>query len=288
MAILYNTHNVDERYSAILEPNLYYGNIFQPGVTFTDKYQVGPAGQIYVHKLTTSAVEPGTPGRDFTDIVASDSLIPIQMNNNYQQSRKIYGVAASAVAFPMANEHMAGAIADCREGWQQSAMACLVQESTAAALTTAITDPKTDIIATRKEIVKKKGRANVVICSPDFYGLVLESAGKDFTPSVNDRIVGAGNVGTWLGFTFIEAAGLSAANAKYYDSTGALKTVAFANIDYIMYYSEALSIVTNFETTRLVDSENFVGSKAQVEMNTGFKVTNKDLVFRRAHTTSGG
>ena len=37
MAIQYNTLNVDERYSAILEPNLYYNPVMVPGVTFTDK-----------------------------------------------------------------------------------------------------------------------------------------------------------------------------------------------------------------------------------------------------------
>ena len=90
MSIQYNTLNVDERYSAILEPNLYYNPILVPGVTCTDKYETGPAGQIYVHKLSTSAVEAGTPGRDFTDEVASDTLIPIQLNNNFQKSKKIY------------------------------------------------------------------------------------------------------------------------------------------------------------------------------------------------------
>ena len=59
MSIQYNTLNVDERYSAILEPNLYYNPILVPGVTCTDKYETGPAGQIYVHKLATSAVEAG-------------------------------------------------------------------------------------------------------------------------------------------------------------------------------------------------------------------------------------
>lgn len=61
MSIQYNTLNVDERYSAILEPNLYYNPILVPDVTCTDKYETGPAGQIYVHKLSTSAVAAGTP-----------------------------------------------------------------------------------------------------------------------------------------------------------------------------------------------------------------------------------
>lgn len=79
MSIQYNTLNVDERYSAILEPNLYYNPILVPGVTCTDKYDTGPTGQIYVHKMTTSAVAPGKPGRDFTDTAVADTLIPIQL-----------------------------------------------------------------------------------------------------------------------------------------------------------------------------------------------------------------
>ena len=283
MSIQYNTLNVDERYSAILEPNLYFNPVMVPGVTFTDKYQTGPAGQIYVHKLNTAAVAPGTPGRDFTDTVASDTLIPIQMNNNFQSSKKIYGVQAAAVQFAAGNEFLSTAIQEVREGWMQSALACLVQEGKAATATAAITADtvKSDIIATRTEIVKGKGRANVVMCSPDFYGLVLQAAGKDFTPVLNDRIAQSGNVGQWLGMMFVEANGLTGTGLKYYDSTGTLKTVDVSKTNYIMYYHEALSIISNFEVARIVDSENFAGSKAQVEMNTGYKVTNNALVYVR-------
>ena len=45
-----------------------------------------------------------------------------------------------------------------------------------------------------------------------------------------------------------------------------------------MYNKEALSIVTNLDVARIVDSENFNGSKAQVEMNSGFKVTSATQV----------
>lgn len=38
----------------------------------------------------------------------------------------------------------------------------------------------------------------------------------------------------------------------------------------------------------IVDSENFAGSKAQVEMNTGYKVTNNALVYVRKTTAGGG
>lgn len=68
---------------------------------------------------------------------------------------------------------------------------------------------------------------------------------------------------------------------KYYDSANQLKSVDMSGVDYIMYNHEALSIISNFELARIVDSENFSGSKAQVEMNTGYKVTNNELVYVR-------
>lgn len=107
MSVKYNNQFVDEKYSSILEPNLYYGSVFVPGVTFTDKYQIGPAGGIYVHKLSTTSCEVGKPGRDFTNEETSDELIQILLNNNYQKSKKIYGVQAAACGIALANENLA-------------------------------------------------------------------------------------------------------------------------------------------------------------------------------------
>ena len=55
-----------------------------------------------------------------------------------------------------------------------------------------------------------------------------------------------------------------------------------------MYYHEALSVISNFEVARIVDSERFAGSLAQVEMNTGYKVTNSVLARVRKVVASGG
>lgn len=288
MSVMYNSQYVDEKYSPILEPNLYYGSVFVPDVTFTDKYQTGPAGGIYIHKLTTTACEVGKPGRDFSNEETQDDLIPILLNNNYQKSKKIYGVQAASVDIALANENLALAIAEAREGWQQSMLACLVQEGKAATDTTEPTkdNVKDIILEVRKQLVKSKGSADIVICHPDFYTHILSAAGKDFTPSMNDRINASGNVGNWLGFTFIEANGAAAISAKYYDHTGALKTVSFKDVDFIMYNHNTLSGITNFETARLCDSETFVGTLAQTEMNSGFRVTNSDLALVHKHTSA--
>ena len=115
MGVLINAQNVDERYSNILEPNLFYDSIFVPGVTCTDQYQEGPAGGIYVHKLKTSAVTPGKPGRDFTDEETSDDLIQILLNNNFQKSKKIYNVQAAQVGIALGNENLSLANQECSE-----------------------------------------------------------------------------------------------------------------------------------------------------------------------------
>ena len=107
MAVLYGTQNVDEKYSSAIDPNLYSDTVLIPGVTYTEKYMEGPAGGIFVHKLDGgNTVKPGTPGRDFTDEAAKDELIPIVFNNNFQKSRKIYGVQEAAVKFAMAEEYL--------------------------------------------------------------------------------------------------------------------------------------------------------------------------------------
>ena len=296
MGIKYGNLNVDEKYSGILEPNLYFDSILVPGVTYTDKYQTGPAGGIYVHKLDTTAVTVGTPGRDFTDEASSDTLIPILLNNNYMKSKKIYGVQAAAVSFDLANEQLSTATQEIKESRQQSALGCLVQEGTksnGAAITANAVDAVLD------EAAKiKKGKANVVLCSPDFYALVLKESGKDFTPAKNDEVAATGAIGDLYGFTWIRAAGLGEAEAKYYDSTGTMKTVALnkvatsaadgSAVDFILYNNETLSIVDNLESYRIVDSENFTGSKAQAELNTGMKVTTPALARVRTHTIAKG
>lgn len=286
MGIKYGNLNVDEKYSGILEPNLYFDSILVPGVTYTDKYQTGPAGGIYVHKLDTTAVTVGTPGRDFSDEASSDTLIPILLNNNYMKSKKIYGVQAAAVSFDLANEQLSTATQEIKESRQQSALGCLVQEGTTSTVKTAITTGAVNAVLDEAAQIKK-GKANVVLCSPDFYALVLKESGKSFTPVKNDEVAATGAIGDLYGFTWIRAAGLGEQEAKYYDSTGTLKTVALSKttaVDFILYNYETLSIVDNLESFRIVDSENFTGSKAQVELNTGMKVTTPALARVRTHT----
>ena len=53
--------------------------------------------------------------------------------------------------------------------------------------------------------------------------------------------------------------------------------VDMSKVQYVMYYHETLSVVSNFEVARIIDSERFAGSLAQVEMNTGYRVPTSKL-----------
>ena len=292
MAIKYGNQHVDERYSSIFEPNLFTNAWLVPGATFTNKYMEGPAGGLYVHKLSNvAAVTPGTPGQDFNHVATQDELIQILLNNNFQKSRKIYGVQAAAVSAALANENLATAVQEIREGREASALACLYTEGTASTNTTALTadNIKAEILKERAALSKAKGKANVILCSPDTYALILTAAGKEFTPVRNERIQLGGQVGEWFGFTIIECNALaSSASVEYYDYSGAKKTVTSANlglVDFIMYYSEALSVVDNLNAMRMLDNvPDFIGTLAQVEVNSGYRVTNSNLVRVKKHT----
>lgn len=271
-------YNVNEKYSAIVAPNLYFDSVFQPGLTFNDQYQgdAEGAGAVNVFRLAAkSAKDPKQPASDFSHGTADNDLIPVLMNNAQQESTKIYNVQAESVPFDMADAHLSQSVQVCREGWQMSGLACLVNEGTALADTTAISasNVKSKIIEGRKGIRKQKASANVVLASVDTYSAMLEAAGDQFTPVTNDEIIRTGQMGYWLGMLWVECNMMDLSTAaKYYDYTGTLKTVDLSKIDYIMYDWRGLHIVDLLSMARIKESENFNGSLAQVEIITGYRL----------------
>lgn len=279
MAIQYNSQYVDEKYLPILEPNLYTDTVLIPGVTYTDKYVTGPAGQLFVHKLNKGdVVKPGTPGRDFNHTAAADTLIAIQLNNNFQKSEKIYGVQENAVAFDMAESYMQMAIEVIRESRQYSALACLAKEGTADEDTTAITtgaNAVAKLIALRKAIKDNHGRANYALVSTEIYALLLNELGLR---EVYDPAIVTAEMMTRFGLRIMECNSFDLAAAEYYDYTGTKQTVDLTNVELIVGYNEAFSIVPNLEAMRLKDPSDFIGTLAQVEMNMAFRVTSPEQV----------
>lgn len=283
MSVIYNTQHVDEKYASIVEPNLYYKSVLVPGVTFTDKYTT-QAGGIFIHKIgggKDTGVTPGTPGRDFSDEVVADTLIQAVFNNNFQKSRKIYGVTSKNVAYDKVEAEMAEAIKQVGQGWQTSGVAAMVNEAAISSDTAAITSEnfKTKMIALRKELVDKGSNADYAIVSTSVFEAYLGYTGTEYTPSMNEGVLsGLRNV-NFLGMTLIEANLLNQSVAKYYDYTGTLRTLDLTEVDVIMGEAEAFSALNNFEMLRAIDSERFSGMLAQVETNAAYRVTNSDRLI---------
>lgn len=271
MAVIYGEQYVDEKYAKAIEPNLYTDTVLIPGVTYTDKWQEGPAGGIYVHKLTTDAVAVGTPGSDFSDEAADDDLIPIILNNNFQKSRKIYGVQSASVAFNAGEEYLADALSAVRQGRQYSALACMAYEGTTYGDTTAVTkDNVVSYLTGMREAVKKAhGKANFALVSTDVYAKLLQIVGIQ---SYADEAVRSGELLKRFGLNIIECNSFDTTSAKFYDNGGTKRTVNLKQVDIIVGASDEFACIDNFNMYRLIDSENFAGSKAQVEINSGFKV----------------
>lgn len=281
---LYGNQNVDTQFQSSIEPNLYTDTVLIPSVTYTEKYQKGPAGQIMVHKLDSGAeVEPGTPGRDFTDEAAKDDLIPIVFNNNYQKSRKIYGVQSNAVDFAMGEEYLSDALNMTKQGRQYSGLACMANEGTSLEDTTVVTKSNAINILTalRKQVKDNHGQANFAMVSTDIYSILLNILGL---AQVMDPAVQSGELMRRFGLSILECNSFDKKVAKYYDSASTLKSVDLRGIDFIVGYNEATSILDNFEVFRLIDSENFAGTKAQVEYNTAFKVNSPKQLIIKKHT----
>ena len=94
-----------------------------------------------------------------------------------------------------------------------------------------------------------------------------------------DSAVVSGELMKRFGLTIIECNSFDKATAKYYDKSGELKTVDLTKVEMIVGYSKATSILDNFVMYRLKDSENFAGSKAQVEYNTAYTVNSPKQVI---------
>ena len=275
---------VDDRFSALVEPNLFDNNVFQPGVTFTDKYTLGAAGQIFIHKLGKVTVSVGEPGQDFSSTNTADSTIAITLNKAFRRSEKIYGATAAAVAYPVAAAHLEQALADIREAWNKEAARVIVTEKIntvsnaivgpASVLGTTALDKDNiykSVVDDRAALVAEGALPNGLIVSPAAYALLLQSPEFVRASDLAFQTAASGQVGRIAGLNVFEYQGLPAGLDV---NTGGAE--ALRDVEYIMLDSEAFSIVTNVEVIRLIDSPDFNGTLAQIEIVSGMKLTNTD------------
>lgn len=280
----YGDQYVDEQYLSAIEPNLYTDEVLIPGVTFSEDIVEGPAGGYYAHKLDDgNEVEPGKPGRDFNDEAAKDDLIQVSYNNNFQKSRKIYGVQAAAVKFNMGEAYLANSLNVTKQGRRYSALACMVNEGTVLEDTEKTTKNNVveKIIAMRQKVKDNHGQANFILVSTSVYASALQVLGLK---STDDPAIISAQLIKRFGLSIIECNSFDKTAAKYYDYSGTLNTVDLNNVEMICGYYEAFKLEDNFSVYRLIDSENFAGSKAQVEYNTAMRVVSSAQIIVKKYT----
>ena len=296
MALIYPAstgHNVDDKYSPLVEPNLFAGNAFQPGISFTDKYQLGSAGQIIVHKPSIDVISPTAPGADFSHVINQDSLITISLDKQWNRSRKIYNATAASVAYPIAAAEMELAVKEVKEGFNVEALKTLAYTTgiTVSANITTLTatdgsDIYDQIIADRQVLRLKKAHPDTLIASPVTYSKLLKSPEFQRVGTIGDNTIANGVVGRIAGMNVIEYENVNTMFADS-DTIGGITWVAADDdVEYFMYEKDAFSIVTSVNLVRVIDHPDFNGTLAQVETVSGFKVTNTERVLVKLHDAS--
>ena len=269
--------------SPIVEAGLYADQIFIDNMTFSSRYNIGSAGQIQVEKYQGGrGVKPSVPGANFVDREFENTVIEINCNNSFKDSVKVPNYFEATLPTSVLMNKTLEVTQKVGTGRQEAALAALIDGGVDSSDTTAITslNIKQLAIAERAKLRKKHARPNVVICSVDSYAAALEAAGKDFTPMFNDDVIRQGKVGLWLGMIWIEADLLDGTTSdyQYLDASGTSKVVDTSDVDFVMYDFNAFSLIDKLTALRVKESEQFVGSKVQEEIDSGFKVTNADCV----------
>lgn len=273
----YGNDFVDEKYSSILEPNLFADTVIIPGITYDNNFEGEVnAGLVHFYKENKGdRKDPEAPAGDFSDEATGNQLIDVRLNNAYRKSKKIYQVTANSCSYSKAEANLSLAVQENKDSKQASALACLIKEGTAVTASAETMTGKA--IAARKELRKKHAKPDIVFATVDAFAQMLEEAGTKYTPSTNDRIITTGQVGNYLGMLWFEVDAFEG-SAKYYDHAGTQQTVDLEGHDLVVYDHTALKIADNLTMMRLKDSERFTGVLAQNEINSGFRVSNADKV----------
>ena len=232
--------------SPIVEAGLYADAIFIDGVSFTSQHNIGSAGQIQVEKYAGGrGVKPGVPGGNFTDREYTNTVVDINVNNSFRDSVKVPTYFEATMPTSVLMNKTLEVTQKAGTGRQESALAALVAQGTASDDNEALTvdNIKSKIIASRTALRKKHAKPNVVIASIDANALMMEVAGKDYTPMYNDDVIRQGKIGMWLGMIWIEADLLdgSTNDYQYIDASGVAQTVDTSDVDFIMYDYNAFS-----------------------------------------------
>lgn len=276
-------HNTDDKYSHLVIPNLFARNVFQPEVTFTARYQTGPAGQIMVHKPGIATVAATLPGQDFSTSIVQDTLVTIPLDKQWNRDRKLLGVTAQAVAYDAAAIELELASREVGAGIQLETAKTLVK-TTGIKVSDNITTETTSatiydqIVDDRAKLRALNVLPDVLITGPKGYAKLLKA--PEFQRGVQraDETVYDGYVGSIAGLKVFEYETFDSL-AAVDDKIGGVTWAKGDILEYVMYDHEALSVILPHYVARVKDAEGFVGIRNQVEVLGGIKVTNTDCVL---------
>lgn len=299
MALLYpasSGHTVDDKYSPLVEPNLFAGNVFQPGLSFTDKYQIGPAGQIMVHKPGTGTVTSTVPGADFNETVVADSIITISLNKQYNRARKIYGATVASVAYGIAASELATGVQEVKAAWNLDAASAIVSADgvrVASNITTltAANDIYDTIVDARQALRALKANPDTILVSPTTYGKLLKADEFQRSVDVDSQVVRDAYVGRIAGLNVLEYESLADAGGNLTNVNGTTADITWDStndaLEFVVYDHDALSIVTSVNVVGIWDGmPRYNGVVAEVEMVSGFKLTNPSRAILKIHDNS--
>jgi hypothetical protein len=291
-------HYVDDKFSALVEPNLFAGNVMQPGLTFTDKYQTGPAGQIMVHKPGTGTVTSTAPGADFSETVVGDSLITISLNKQYNRARKIYGATVASVAYGIAAAELETALQEVKAAWNIDAVSAIVDADgirVSSNVTTVANSNGNDIygevVDARQALRALKANPDVLIVSPTTYGKLLKAPEFQRAVQLDNQVVRDAYVGKIAGLRVYEYESLSDAAGNLTNINGTTADITWDatndTLEFIVYDHDALSIVTSVDVVGVFNGmPRYNGVVAEVEIVSGFKLTNASRAILKIHDNS--
>ena len=272
--IQYGNKNVDSAFSPILEPLLFNRNVFQPGISYTDKYEVNDAGEVFVRVLGKGAAVVGTPGSKFTNTDTADAVFAIPRDKSFLRSEEIFDAVAADTNYDTAAAHLETALRVVQEAWNTAIFGELVSgtpktgtrlDQTGAALDAdGIYAAVVDAVAA---LQGQKAAPTVMLVPPLSYAKLLKSPEFLRSTDLGDEVVESGQIGQMAGLRVF----LSQDAAAY---------------DFVIYDHDALAVNNRVDAFRLKDAIDFPGVYAQVKIDTGIAVTNGDRVLTRSTTTT--
>lgn len=274
--------------SPIVEDGLRNDEFLIEGITYNGDATQTAAGQIQVVvKELGAGVQPKTPGSNFTSREFANTVKNINCNNSFQDSAKLPYYFNAAMPTDNDAEAVDEVTYNCRQGRQQSAIAYLAKNGTLveAEKSDAITkdNVKNEVIKIRTKMRHDKAKPTVILASVDTYAAMLEAAGDKYTPVTNDQIVTTGQIGRYLGMLWIECNLLDkVSDYQYLDGDGQVQNPTQSAVDFIMYDPQHFFVADVLSLLRFIESEEFAGTKCQMELDAGFLLGHTEAAVVRS------